>query len=89
MIKQLTGSLERRGDSKESQPAVARVTFSVKHLDVTQNESSTAAEPWICLGHGEGEAVSQHRMMSGSHKTFLVIWGGGYRNEEVKSSSMS
>ncbi|KAI3357583.1 hypothetical protein L3Q82_015993, partial [Scortum barcoo] len=44
---------ERRGDSGESQPAVARVTFTVKHLDVTQNGNSSAAEPPIRLEHGE------------------------------------
>lgn len=50
--KRLTGSVDynRR---EESQPAVARVTFSVKRLDVTQNKSSTAAEPQICLGPRE------------------------------------
>lgn len=34
---------DRRKETAENQPAVARVTFSAKHLEVTPNESSSPA----------------------------------------------
>lgn len=63
----------------ESRPAVSRVTFSVKHLHVTQNESSSAAELWICVEHGGWGSKSAQRAV-------MMTWAHTAKKKERKAS---